>query len=333
MAAPLSPQTVLHHRYRIVELIGRGGMGAVYLTEDLQLQLKRFALKEILYPTDADSQLHDQLRDQFHREATALANLDHPNLPKVFDYFSEDGRDYLVMDFIEGPNLKELLDRARERGELLLESQVLDWADQICAALIYLHGQSPPVIHRDVKPANVKLTADKVVKLVDFGLVKLFDSGDPRTITLVRGVGTPTYAPMEQYGAGTGRTDARSDIYSLGATLYHLLTGRAPVDAQQRFLDPHSLASPRSLNPAISSLTEYLVLKAMAIRPDDRYQTVEEMRRDLTMARNLSLGRRTQTRLALVWSSLVPHKWLSLGVLALFILAVLVTIVQPEPLF
>lgn len=169
--------------------------------------------------------------------------------------------------------------------------------------------------------------------MVDFGLVKFFDSGDPKTITLVRGVGTPTYAPMEQYGAGTGRTDARSDIYSLGATLYHLLTGHAPVNAQQRFLEPESLASPRSLNPAISSLTEYLVLKAVAIRPDDRYQTVEEMRRDLTMARNLSLGRRTQTRLALVWSSLVPHKWLSLGVLALFILALLMTIAQPEPMF
>jgi serine/threonine-protein kinase len=307
-------------------------MGAVYLTDDLQLKEKRFALKEILYSTDTDAQLQNQLREQFHREAIALANLDHPNLPKVFDYFSEDGRDYLVMDYIEGPNLKELLDQSRKEEEFLQESHVLEWADQICAALIYLHGQSPPVIHRDVKPANVKLTADNLIKLVDFGLVKFVDSGDPRTITLVRGVGTPTYAPMEQYGAGTGRTDARSDIYSLGATLYHLLTGRAPVNAQQRFLEPENLASPRSLNPAISPLTEYLVLKAMAIRPDDRYQTADEMKRDLTMARNLSLGRRAQTRLALVWSSLVPHKWLSLGVLVLVILAVLLTIVQPEPL-
>lgn len=333
MTAPLSPSTVLHDRYRIVELIGRGGMGAVYLTEDLRRKEMRFALKEVFYPADTDPAFQSQLREQFHREATALGNLDHPNLPKVFDYFSEDGRDYLVMDYIAGPNLKELLDQARKRGELLPESDVLEWADQICTALIYLHGQNPPVIHRDVKPANVKLTADNVIKLVDFGLVKFFDSGDPKTITLVRGVGTPTYAPMEQYGAGTGRTDARSDIYSLGATLYHLLTGHAPVNAQQRFLEPESLASPRSLNPAISSLTEYLVLKAVAIRPDDRYQTVEEMRRDLTMARNLSLGRRTQTRLALVWSSLVPHKWLSLGVLALFILALLMTIAQPEPMF
>ncbi|MGB3906737.1 MAG: serine/threonine-protein kinase [Anaerolineae bacterium] len=333
MTTPLPPKTVLQDRYRIVELIGLGGMGAVYLTEDLHLREKRFALKEISYSAHTDPQVQSQLREQFHREAIALANLDHLNLPKVFDYFSQDGRDYLVMDYIEGPNLKELLDQARKRGQLLAESQVLEWADQICAALIYLHAHIPPIIHRDVKPANVKLTSDNVIKLVDFGLVKFFDFGDPSTITLVRGVGTPTYAPMEQYGAGTGRTDARSDIYSLGATLYHLLTGRAPADAQQRFLEPESLPGPRSLNPSISSLTEYLVLKAMTIRPDDRYQTIQEMRKDLTMARSLSLGRRTQDRLALIWSSLVPHKWLSLGVLALFLLALLMTIAQPEPIF
>lgn len=308
-------------------------MGAVYLTEDLHLRDKRFALKEISYSPHADVKTQRQLRDQFHREAIALANLDHPNLPKVSDYFSQDGRDYLVMDYIEGPNLKELLDEARQQGGLLPERQVLEWADQICAALIYLHGQDPPIIHRDVKPANVKLTSDNAVKLVDFGLVKFYDFGDATTITLVQGVGTPTYAPLEQYGAGSGRTDARSDIYSLGATLYHLLTGRPPAHAQERFLQPESLSSPRSFNPRISPLTEYLILKAMAIRPDDRYQTVQEMRRDLTMARNLSLGRRAQNSLALVWSSLVPHKWLSLGVLALFILAVLLTVAQPEPVF
>ncbi len=333
MTNALRPDTLLQDRYRIVELIGLGGMGAVYLTEDLHLRSKQFALKEIRYSSDSDPQVQAQLREQFHREAIALANLDHPNLPKVFDYFSENGRDYLVMDYVTGPNLKQVLDDARASGQHLPESAVLEWADQICDALAYLHGQTPPIIHRDVKPANVKLMPGNLVKLVDFGLVKFFDVGDPATITLVHAFGTPTYAPLEQYGGGSGRTDVRSDIYSLGATLYHLLTGHAPTNAQQRFLEPESLVSPRSLNPLLSPLTEYLILKAMATRPDDRYQTIGELRTDLTMAQNLSLRTRTQTGLALVWSSLLPHKWLSLGVMVLLILAVLMTIMHPEPLF
>jgi serine/threonine protein kinase len=308
-------------------------MGAVYLAEDLHLNGEKRALKEINYSIHTDPKVQAQLRDQFLREATALANLDHPHLPTVFDYFSENGRDYLVMEFIAGPNLKELLDQARREGQLPSESQVLEWADQICAALTYLHGQDLPVIHRDIKPANIKLTPDNVIKLVDFGLVKFFDSADPATITLVQAWGTPTYAPLEQYGAGTGRTDARSDIYSLGATLYHLLTGRAPANAQQRFLEPGSLVSPQSLNPRISTLTECFIVKAMAMRPDERYQTVQEMRRDLTVARNPSLGRMTQTLLALIWSGLLQHKRLSLAVLALFILALVMTLIQPQPIF
>lgn len=329
----LSPKTVLQDRYRVVELIGFGGMGAVYLTEDLHLKEKHFALKEVQYSPDADSAAQEQLRQQFHREAIALANLDHPNLPKVFDYFSEDGRDYLVMDYVAGPNLKEVLDEARAHGRTLPESHVLDWAHQICDALTYLHGQDPPIIHRDVKPANVKLMPSNAIKLVDFGLVKFIDANDPRTITLVHALGTPTYAPLEQYGGGSARTDVRSDVYSLGATLYHLLTGRAPANAQQRFVDPESLSSPRALNPRVSPLTEYLVLKAMALRPDDRYQSVYELMRDLTMARNLSVSRRTQSGLALVWSSLLPHKWLSVGVLVLLFLALAMTILRPQPIF
>jgi serine/threonine protein kinase len=333
LTTPLPPKTILQNRYRVVELIGLGGVGAVYLTEDLHLREKQFALKEVQYSPDADPEAQQQLREQFHREAIALANLDHPNLPKVTDYFSEDGRDYLVMDYVAGPNLKEVLDEARARGHNLSERQVLDWTAEICDALTYLHGQDPPIIHRDVKPANVKLTPDNVVKLVDFGLVKFFDVSDPRTITLMHAVGTPTYAPLEQYGAGTGRTDVRSDIYALGATLYHLLAGRSPVNAQHRFLEPEILPSVRSLNPRVSALTEYLIFKAMAIRPDERYQSVTELTRDLMMARNLSLRTRTQSGLALVWSSLLPHKWLSLGVLVLLILALAMTIIQPEPIF
>jgi serine/threonine protein kinase len=333
LAISLSPGTTLQDRYRIVELIGQGGMGAVYLAEDLHLKGKKCALKEIDYSVDMDPTAQAGLRDQFRREAVALDNLTHPHLPKVSDYFSQNGRDYLVMDFIAGPNLKELLDEARKKGQAPPESQVLEWADQICEALIYLHGQDPPIIHRDIKPANIKLTSDKIIKLVDFGLVKFFDPSDPKTITLLQAWGTPTYAPLEQYGAGTGRTDARSDIYALGATLYHLLTGHAPPTAQQRFLEPGTLRRPRGLNPRLSTVTEHLILKAMAIRPDERYQTVQEMRRDLTMASDFSLGKTTQTRLTLVWSSLLRHRWLSRAVLALFVVALLVTLIQPQPIF
>jgi len=333
LPATLPPETVVHDRYRVVRLIGMGGMGAVYLTEDLHLGEMQVALKEVRYLPDADAELRRQLRERFRREATALSNLDHPNLPQVFDYFSEDGRDYLVMDYIEGPNLKEVLDEARGEGARLPEDQVLEWADQICAALTYLHGQHPPIIHRDIKPANIKLTASGVLKLVDFGLVKFFDADDPRTITLVHAYGTPTYAPLEQYGGGAGGTDVRSDVYALGATLYHLLTGHAPRDAHQRFTDPQSLASPRSLNQDISPLTEYLILKAMAIRPDDRYQSVRELRQDLTIARRLSIGHRTRRGAQLVWSSLLPHKWLTLLVLTLLLLAVLMTAMRPDPVF
>ena len=333
LTLPLPSGTMLQDRYRIVELIARGGMGAVYLAEDLHLQAKRCALKQIDYSQDTDPKTQIQLRDQFRREAIALANLDHANLPKVFDYFSQDSQDYLVMDFVDGPSLKDLLDQARKRGQPLPESQVLEWADQICAALSYLHGQNPPIIHRDIKPANVKLSSEKVIKLVDFGLVKFADTNGAKTLTLVRAWGTPTYAPLEQYGAGTGRTDVRSDIYSLGATLYHLLTGRAPADAQQRFLEPGSLPSPRTVNPRISIATERLIGKAMAMRPDDRYQIIREMRRDLALAKNLSLSGTTQTRLALIWSYLVQQKRLSLAVLALLILAVLMTLLRPDPIF
>ncbi|HUW96500.1 MAG TPA: protein kinase, partial [Anaerolineae bacterium] len=153
MTTPLPPDTLLQDRYRVVELIGLGGMGAVYLTEDLHLRAKQFALKETQYSLDPNSEMQRQLREQFHREAIALAHLDHPNLPKVFDYFSENGRDYLVMDYVAGPNLKEVLDDARASEQHLPESDVLEWADQICNALAYLHGQTPPIIHRDVKPA------------------------------------------------------------------------------------------------------------------------------------------------------------------------------------
>ena len=144
------------------------------------------------------------------------------------------------MDYIPGEDLKKLLDQARQKGELLPQNEVLNWADQLLSAIEYLHRQDPPVIHRDIKPSNLKLTPSGVLKLVDFGLVKQMVP-DEMTVTVIQGRGTALYTPLEQYGGDTGHTDARTDIYSLGATLYHLLTNQPPLEAKQRFFSAGQL--------------------------------------------------------------------------------------------
>ena len=278
MARTLTPDTVLRDRYRIVELVGRGGMGATYRAEDLRLQGRFCAVKEALPDPDASPDELRQSREQFYQEASTLARLDHPNLPKVSDYFSANDRDYLVMDFVAGRDLKEMLSTALSEGHPLAERQVLAWADQLCDALAYMHTQDPPVLHRDIKPSNIKITPAGRVKLVDFGLVKTLSPDDQRTITVVQGRGTVQYIPLEQYGGDTGHTDVRSDIYSLGATLYHLLTGQPPLDAKRRFLRPRSMQSPRSLNPAITSQTDQAILWSLAMHPDERPSDIYELR-------------------------------------------------------
>jgi serine/threonine protein kinase len=277
----LSPGTILRERYKIVELVGRGGMGATYRAEDTRLQGRFCAVKEALPDPDAAPDELKQSREQFYQEASTLARLDHPNLPKVSDYFSEDDRDYLVMDFVPGQDLKEMLAAAMREGHPLPERQVLPWAAQLCDALSYMHTQDPPVLHRDVKPGNIKITPAGNVKLVDFGLVKVMAPSDERTITVVQGRGTIQYTPLEQYGGDTGHTDTRSDIYSLGATLYHLLTGQPPLDAKKRFLKPNSLPTPRSLNPNISPQTERVILWCLGMHPDDRPSSVAQLQADL----------------------------------------------------
>jgi serine/threonine protein kinase len=281
LAQTLSPGVILRERYKIIELVGRGGMGATYRAEDLRLKGRFCAVKEALPDPDASPEELRQSRKQFYEEASTLARLDHANLPKVSDFFSENDRDYLVMDFVPGQDLKEMLANALREGHPLSERQVLIWADQLCHALDYMHTQDPPVLHRDIKPSNIKVTPAGNVKLVDFGLVKVLAPDDQRTITVVQGRGTVQYIPLEQYGGDTGHTDARSDIYSFGATLYHLLTGQPPLDAKRRFLKPNSLAMPRSLNPEISAQTEQAILWSLAMHPDDRPPSIAELRAEL----------------------------------------------------
>jgi serine/threonine-protein kinase len=280
MPTPLKTGEVLRNRYKIRRIIGHGGMGSIYLADDLRLEGRQCALKEVEHDRTLPQEVVSQARDQFLREATVLARLDHPNLPKVSDFFSIGPRDYLAMDFVPGNDLRTLMMEARQRGEFLPEAEVLSWANQLADALSYLHSQTPPILHRDIKPSNLKVTPSGLIKLVDFGLVKLLAS-EELTITILQGRGTALYTPLEQYGGDSGHTDRRSDIYAFGATLYHLLTNQPPIEARERFLHPESLSPPRQLNPEISPRTEKAILWAMNLHPDERPQDIELFRQAL----------------------------------------------------
>lgn len=280
MPIPLRAGEILKERYVIRRIIGQGGMGSVYLADDQRLEGRLCAIKEVFYDTTIDSELLSQSRNQFLREGTVLARLDHPNLPKVSDFFSSEERDYLVMDFVPGKDLSALMTDARLNKTFLEERVVLGWAGQLADALAYLHSQTPPILHRDIKPSNLKLTPNGVIKLVDFGLVKILASEEV-TITVVQGRGTAVYTPLEQYGGDAGHTDIRSDVFSFGATLYHLLTNQPPEEARDRFLNPGKLTPPREHNPSISPRTERAILWAMSLHPDERPQNIEEFRQAL----------------------------------------------------
>ena len=330
MLPPLQAGEVLRRRYKVTALIGQGGMGSIYQAEDLRLKGRLCAIKEVQSDSLAAPDMQRQQRDQFYREASVLARLDHPNLPKVSDFFSVEGRDYLVMDFVPGRDLKEIMDEARRNGRCLPEAEVLNWAMQLAEALEHLHSQNPPIVHRDIKPSNLKLTPSGLLKLVDFGLVKLL-APDERTVTVVQGLGTAHYTPLEQYGGDTGHTDARTDIYSLGATLYHLLTNEPPPEAKQRFLRPEVLKPPRSLNPALSVNTERAILWALALHPDGRPPDMAAFREALRSGASLNF--RTEGDMITVQPTFrVPalptptDRYLALTAAGLMLLALIVTL-------
>lgn len=309
----LAPGATLRNRYKVIQPIGQGGMGSVYLAEDNRLEGRRCAVKAVRIDPNADAALVSELQHQFSREASVLARLDHPNLPKVSDYFTEGGLDYLVMDFVSGKDLKEIMDEARRSGRFLSETEVMNWARQLCDALDYMHTQDPPVLHRDIKPGNIKLTPSGLIKLVDFGLVKVLVKDDSRTITVLQGRGTAAYTPLEQYGEDDSHTDARSDIYALGATLYHLLSNQPPAEAKQRFLRPDSLKPLREHNPAIGARVEQAVLCAIAMHPDDRPGAVAEFREMLFGKGELPTAIPTPSRYKLreVWAE--NRFWLAMA--------------------
>jgi serine/threonine protein kinase/SH3-like domain-containing protein len=256
---PLSTGQVLQDRYRIDALLGQGGMGAVYRGTDLRFNTS-VAIKE-------NRLITPESQKQFAREAGLLHRLRHPNLPRVSDHLFIPGQgQYLVMDFIEGEDLDQVLARLGR----VPQGQALNWIGQVLDALEYLHSQD--IIHRDVKPANVKITPGGWVFLVDFGLAKTYDPGQQTTIG-ARGV-TPGFAPPEQYGQG--RTDARTDVYSTGATLYALVTGQAPPDSLELVTRQATLIPPRRVNPKVSPEVEAAILQSMKTAPGDRFRTAAE---------------------------------------------------------
>ena len=269
----LTPDTILQGRYRIVRQLGQGGMGAVYEAIDSRLDTT-VALKETLFT-------EERLRKQFEREARLLARLHHPALPRVSDHFSEGDGQFLVMQFIPGDDLSEMM--ARKRGPFPAD-QVLTWADQLLDALDYLHTQDPQIVHRDIKPQNLKLTSRGQIILLDFGLAK-GQGGDISRVTAASIFGyTPNYAPLEQI-QGLG-TDTRSDLYSLGATLYHLMTGVKPPDALTRAAalvngQPDPLTPASVANPSIARDVDEVLGKAMAQNRDQRYANAADMRKAL----------------------------------------------------
>jgi serine/threonine protein kinase/Tol biopolymer transport system component len=265
----LEREYLLNGRYRIVEILGLGGMGAVYRAIDENLGLE-VAVKENFYTTDEYSR-------QFRREATILASSRHTNLPRVSDHFEIEGQgQYLVMDYIEGEDLRQRIDRVG----VLSDEEVIVTGAAICDALHYLHTRKPPILHRDLKPGNIKIDPEGVVYLVDFGLAKIV-KGSQVTTTGARAM-TPGYSSPEQYG--TQRTDARSDVYSLGATLYAALTNTIPEDGLARAMEQADLTPIRKRNLKVSRRLAVVIEKALAVYPEDRYQTAEEYKEALLQA-------------------------------------------------
>src|SRR5580765_3334627 len=267
----LTPETILQGRYRIIRQLGQGGMGAVYEAIDERLDTT-VALKETFF---AD----ERLRKQFEREARLLARLHHPALPRVSDHFSEGEGQFLVMQYIPGDDLSEMM--AQRRGPFPAE-QVLTWADQLLDALDYLHTQEPQIVHRDIKPQNLKLTQRGQIILLDFGLAKGQAGEISRVTTSASIFGyTPNYAPLEQI-QGLG-TDARSDLYALAAPLYHLVTGVKPPDALTRAAavvngqeDP--LQPANEINGSVGPQVARVLARAMSQNREQRFTTAAEMR-------------------------------------------------------
>src|SRR5215472_1523073 len=270
LPGPLEPGVVLQQRYRIERLLGGGGMGMVYLARDQRLSNRSCAIKEMV-DHFIDPQQRLEANEYFAREADTLAQLKHSAIPAISDRFDHQNRHYLVMEYVEGRNLEEEI---ALRGGPLPEGLVIDIGRQLCDVLAYLHGLTPAIIYRDMKPSNVMLAGNGRVVLVDFGIARLFKAQRKGTM-----IGTLGFAPPEQY---QGIADPRSDLYSLGATLHYVLTGRDP----EKF-PPFSFPPVRELRSAISSNLAGAIDRALAYDMLNRPATIQEFRDMLLYGRGL----------------------------------------------
>jgi serine/threonine protein kinase len=279
---PLLADMVVQGRYRIVRKLGRGGMGAVYEAVDQRLGIT-VALKETL-------SAEPSMRKQFEHEARLLASLQHPALPRVTDHFVEGNRAFLVMQFIAGTDLARII--AQQPGPFPRD-QVIAWADQLLDALIYLHSHDRQVIHRDIKPHNLKLAATGQIALLDFGLARAHPADTSVTASHAFFGYTRQYAPLEQIE--DRRTDPRTDIYALGATLYHLLTGIKPPDALERASavinsEPDPLQPANKIYAAVGPQVAAILGKAMALRPEERYANATDFREALRRVGRINIA-------------------------------------------
>lgn len=255
-------------RYQIVTCIGRGGMAAVYQAQDLNLPGRFVAVKEMSNASIADPAQHQQTVAAFQQEAQLLLGLTHPHIVRVSDFIVESNKYYLVMDFVDGASLEDLL---AQRGQAFEEQKVLTWLSQLCDALYYLHSRTPPIIFRDLKPSNIMVDRFGSIMLIDFGIARRFNPTRSRDTTAL---GTAGYAPPEQHGKG--QTDARSDIYALGVTAHRLLTGYDPTST------PFQLPPVQRLNPSVSAATADLIAQCAQNDVAARPQHVVEVQRVVT---------------------------------------------------
>lgn len=262
----LTPNHFLRNRFLILRKIGRGGMAAVYQATDTSQPGSLWAIKEMSDAAIPNPEEREYAVQAFLQEANLLRSLNHPNLPQVVDFFTEGGKYYLVMEFVQGQTLQELI---ASQAMPFTEAEVLPWAVQLCDVLTYLHNQSPKIIFRDLKPSNIMVTELGRVKLIDFGIVRFFKPGKSKD---TMALGTPGYSSPEATG---GQTDERSDIYSLCVTLHHLLTLHDPVSTI------FNLPPLRRVNPKISGEMERIVMRGVQNQREQRWQNVPEMRMEL----------------------------------------------------
>lgn len=289
----LIPQSILAQRYLILKVAGRGGMSAIYLALDMRMDRKHVAIKEMSQQNLDDTE-RQEAEARFQQEAHLLGTLQHPNLPRIYDAFGSGGRSFLVMDYIDGKNLLQIL---HDTQRPLPVDQVLHYADQLCDVLTYLHAHNPPIIFRDLKPTNVIATPEGQIYLVDFGIARFFKEGQSQdTIAL----GSPGYAPPEQHGSA--QTSPRSDLYALGATLHCCLTNHDPYYSSERF----SFAPMRQSNPLVPEELDQLVMRLLALDETRRPASAQEVKQALAQIRQRLWKQQSNAQLPVAPALAVP---------------------------